>query len=285
MTAPIFVRDLCIALAHKVEPERLFVILTSYMDESGTHAGSPVTVMAAVLGNIGQWSRFQCKLDRLKKTYGFKTFHTKKFKAKAGDFSGWPDDKCLSLIAELSYLTGQSLMHGSVFSISEELYLKLQADMPPKVRVDSRYGLCFRICLLNQIVEIDRRLSHHKKYGETRLNIVLESGHKNAGDVVRIFEEEREALGRAGHLLAGVTFAKKDECDPLMVSDFLAHSAYLSGTGFIDKPDTINPGIKEKTGLTHLAFDLAGIERVKAAMIAKHESRRAWGAAKQSQPQ
>jgi hypothetical protein len=64
------------------------MIITSYMDESGTHGGSPATAMAAIMGNVAQWSRFQMEMDKLKKRYGFKVFHTKKFKAKAGDFRG-----------------------------------------------------------------------------------------------------------------------------------------------------------------------------------------------------
>ena len=34
-----FARKWCIAFAHRLEPERIFVILTAYLDESGTHDG------------------------------------------------------------------------------------------------------------------------------------------------------------------------------------------------------------------------------------------------------
>jgi hypothetical protein len=50
MNAPLhpsdFVGELCIALAHRWEPERLFMALayTGYLDESGTHEGSEVTI-------------------------------------------------------------------------------------------------------------------------------------------------------------------------------------------------------------------------------------------------
>jgi hypothetical protein len=45
------------------------VILSSYFDESGTHDASPVTIMAGILGNAGQWIRFQKELDGL--NFGF----------------------------------------------------------------------------------------------------------------------------------------------------------------------------------------------------------------------
>src|ERR1700730_13762739 len=46
---PDLLRRLCIALFHRWRPGRIFVILTSYHDEAGTHGGSPVTVMAGVM--------------------------------------------------------------------------------------------------------------------------------------------------------------------------------------------------------------------------------------------
>jgi Protein of unknown function (DUF3800) len=54
------------AFAHRWEPERIFVILTAYLDESGTHGGSPVTVMAGMLANARQWKAFERNFQRLK---------------------------------------------------------------------------------------------------------------------------------------------------------------------------------------------------------------------------
>jgi hypothetical protein len=162
------------------------VIITSYMDESGTHKGLRRTTMAAIMGNARQWSRFESELDKIKKQYAFQVFHTKDFKSKSGEFSEWSNEKCLAVVSKLSLLTGQGLMHGSVFGVTDEIYKRYRVQMPPRVRLESKYGLCFRMCLINQISEIDRRLSSHKKYGSTRLHVVVESGHKNAGDAERL---------------------------------------------------------------------------------------------------
>ena len=58
------------------------MILTAYFDESGTHVGSAVTVMGGIMANARQWAKFEPGFDGLKKKYGFKIFHTKKFKKK-----------------------------------------------------------------------------------------------------------------------------------------------------------------------------------------------------------
>ena len=74
-------------------PGQVFVILTAFLDEAGTHAGSPITVMAGVLGTANQWRRFEAELTKLKSRYGFEVFHTKQFKARSGEFRDWSAEK------------------------------------------------------------------------------------------------------------------------------------------------------------------------------------------------
>jgi hypothetical protein len=117
MNAPLreldFVSGLCIALAHRFEPERLFLfVYTGYLDESGTHDGSAATVMGGVLARADQWQKFQKGFDRVKKEHGFRIFHTKKFKNKRGDFEGWTNQQCLALIGDLAGLTDIGLTDG-----------------------------------------------------------------------------------------------------------------------------------------------------------------------------
>ena len=266
-----FVRDLCLALAHRIERGRLFVILTSYMDESGTHGGSAATIMGAMLGSVAQWQRFENSVAKLQAQYGFRTLRMKEFRHKSGQFSKWSDHKCLSLSREMAQLTSAGLMHGSVFTLTEKDYVEQYRDGPndPKLRLDSRYGLCFRFCLIQQALEAISRLGSHKKFDRTKLNVVAECGHRNAGDAVRIFFEEKKSLQKEGiDLLAEVTFSKKDDCHPLMVADFLASSTYmLAGR---DPPLVTDPVLKtlpQSTGLTFHGFEPRGLAKYKAAGI------------------
>src|SRR3954469_9244307 len=109
MGAPSFIRELCIALAHRWEPERFFVIFTAYLDESGTHDGSPVTVVAGFMGTARQWEILGRRLRTIQESYGFKIFHATAFKSKSGEFKGWPDQKCLSLTEDLTDLAADNL--------------------------------------------------------------------------------------------------------------------------------------------------------------------------------
>lgn len=206
-------------------PGRLFVILTGYFDESGTHGGSPVTIMAGVLGTANQWRRFETELVKLKARYGFTVFHTKEFKDRSGEFWGWSAAKQSGLLAELVELLSNGFMRANVFTVmNEDFEQEYKGGLPAaprKLRLDTAYGMAFRYVLTDLLVEASQRLGTHKRFADTRMHVVVESGHRHAGDAKRIFDEtQRELNGLGSRLLATITFAKKSDCDPLMVADF-----------------------------------------------------------------
>jgi hypothetical protein len=170
-------------------------------------------------------------------------------------------------------------MHGTQFRVRENLYLRYKSGLPRKFRPDSRYGLCFRICLAHQITEMARRLSTHKKFADTRLYVVMESGHNNSKDAERIFHEFKKKMGDASPLLASITFSAKDDCDPLMIADFLAHSAFIKTDAEIALMESgFIPATKERTGLTYFEYGENGIETMLEEIHKKHEARLTWGA-------
>jgi hypothetical protein len=152
MCAPVrnygFIEELCIALAHRWEPERLFVIFTGYFDEADTHGPSPTVIMAGYVGHAYQWMRFEKNLSRLQERDGFNIFHAKNFKARSGEFSGWSDDKCDQLVVDLLELV-RNLTQGITVALSRVRYLNeyRAPPIPKKMNLDSQYGACFRVCL------------------------------------------------------------------------------------------------------------------------------------------
>lgn len=278
------IAELCIALAHRWEPERIFVILTAYLDESGTHDGSPVTVMGGIVANAGQWKRFEARFRGVKKRHHFKIFHTKKFKKRNGDFKGWSDRQMLALMNELGQITSAAFTEGVTMALDNELYERdyKGGQTPKKLRLDSKYGLCFRQCLLFFILEGLKRI-HRDQY--PKLHFVLESGHKNAGDALRIFNEvKKELQGNDCDMLGDLVFADKDQCDPLMMADFLAHTAFMMdgksdgpqypiGLHPIPRP----PMRRDETGVTHLTFKPGGLADIKSVLADRLKSKSAPG--------
>jgi len=129
---------------------------TGYLDESGTHGGSAVTVMGGVMANARQWSNFAKQFARLKKRHRFTIFHTKKFKARRGDFDGWSDEQCLALLADLAAATDDAFTEGVAMALENATYENdyKGGEKPNKLRLDSKYGLCFRQCLYLFILEV-----------------------------------------------------------------------------------------------------------------------------------
>ena len=72
-------------------------------------------------------------------------------------------------------------------------------------------------------------LSEFKRLHELRLRIVLESGHKNAGDVVRMYNWAQSR--QTSPTLASLTFGDKKTCLPLAAADLFAYSARGLETG------------------------------------------------------
>jgi uncharacterized protein DUF3800 len=164
-------------------------VYTAYLDESGTHDGLPITVMGGVLARAEQWRDFEKKFAAVQSQYGFRVWHTKKFKKKAGDFRGWTDEKCHDLYWSMRDVTAFGLTDVVALTLDNASYEAdyKAGDLPRKARLDTKYGLCFRFCLVHFVQEVLKRKRRNRI---PPLHIVLEAGHANFGDAERIFQEE-----------------------------------------------------------------------------------------------
>lgn len=247
------------------------MILTAYLDESGTHGGSPTTVMSGVMAHAKQWARFQVELDKLKRKFGFTVFHAKEFRNTKGEFHGWPPEQYPALLHDMM-VASSSLMEATTCTLPNADYEEFYrgGENLRKLRLDSKYGLCFRYCLTHFIMEAVRRLRTHKRFGETKLHAVMESGHKNAGDAERIFYEVKKELQTLGlNILGTIAFADKDECDPLMIADYLAYGGLaMERAGRNEPPAAELPASASRTtGMTNMKFTPEGLATLKAQLI------------------
>jgi hypothetical protein len=220
---PSFIRELCMTLAHRWEPGHRFMLFTGFIDESDTHGSQPNVVMSAFLGSAAQWELFNRRLRKLRRDYGFAIFHATDFKSQTGEFKDWPDQKCISLVNDLTELVRDELTEGIVTWLPHALYRdEFLAKLPHKMHRASQYGVCFQATLERLTkVTLDQRGNH-------RLSIVLEDGHDNAGDAGRIFKERRERYRQGdASFLRTFTLASKQDSPELMACDFLAHAVAM----------------------------------------------------------
>jgi len=204
------------------------VIITAYMDESGTHAGSPLSVMSVFVGNVRQWVNFEKKANPLFRKFGVQTFHAKKLRAGHADFDGWTLNKKLSFVDRLGEIVNTTLAVGCSTVLSNYDYEKyyLSGHKPKKLPLDTAYGVMFRASLSfasHALLE----WPEWKKEKKRTLNVVLESGSDNSGDVRRLFNLFKGDLPEANRELIGsLSLMNKHECMPLAVADMLAYSVY-----------------------------------------------------------
>jgi Protein of unknown function (DUF3800) len=199
------------------------MIYTAYMDESGTHDPSPVTIMAGAYGTAAQWKDVEARIKELEKKRQFSMFHSKDLKSGHGSFKDWSSEQRLELVQDfLTILVDQLIKAGFVMQIENEDYDKYYSfrDGPTSTVLDTKYGLCFRGCLTHLLELVKSR--------EDTVNIVMEAGHKNSGDAARIFRQMKSAL-KAGceNLLGTLTLAAKKDCMLLGIADFLAYTSFM----------------------------------------------------------
>lgn len=222
-----YFRELCVALEHRWNPERLFVILTAYFDEADTHGPMPTIILSCFVGHAYQWQQFESELTKLQKRFGFKVFHSKHFRSKRGEFSGWSDHKRHNLVVALTDLISTTLISGISIHLERDRYLSeyRSPPIPRKLHLDSQYGVCFRGCM-------GALLQNMQERGNTdRLNIIMENGHENVWDCQRIFFDLQKRFKRTGKDILGTwTLETKENCRPLMIADMLtnAHSLMRS---------------------------------------------------------
>jgi hypothetical protein len=129
------------------------------------------------------------------------------------------------------------------------------------------------MCVIYFLLEMMKR-KYRKKF--PKLYVVLEAGHPNSGDAERIFLETKEEFGKLG-IIQSMTLATKDDCDPLMMADFIAHSTLLlnrraRALNRPTPPSQIVP--KGMLGITHLESTPQGLANLRQMASEKRRSNR-----------
>jgi hypothetical protein len=162
--------------------------MTAYFDESGTHGDSPTVIVAGFGATLAQWTGFEKRVRKLFGDFGIARFHAKDFRGTKGDFKGWDLQKKGIFNSRFLQIIDNQLSFAVAGITTPDEYLKHYREkrFPRGVRVDTIYGICFRTALLRATLDFEN--NPH----DWPLNVVLELGHKNAQDAVRIFQEVKK---------------------------------------------------------------------------------------------
>jgi hypothetical protein len=200
------------------------MILTAYYDESGTHKDSPATVLAGFVGDTNDWVDFEIEWAKVLRAFKITHIRAKHLAHRQGQHKDWSASQVDELEASILYLLQERKhMFASKTVLRDDEYKMFYVGGGPekKERLDTRYGLCFR-SLLHFIPQMERISGAHC------INFILESGHKNAGDAFRIFEEIQEDRNIPWRdILGSFTVGLKQKSPALQAADYLAYLSYL----------------------------------------------------------
>jgi Protein of unknown function (DUF3800) len=217
---------LALAVFHDWEPDRrLFVIISIFIDESGTHQGSPIMTLGGRVARLGQWVDFDRAWRRLLKREGLDYFHGTEFRGKKGQFKGWKDARCASFLSEAQKLVGKYTLFGFAVTMKHDDYKDVYraGNKPNKLKVDSKYGLCFRLCLLH----VPRVIRRSLKSKTLQVNFVLESGDPGSGDAKPVLDEAKKfAPTELSEVLGILSYGDKKTIPGLQAADLIAFSAF-----------------------------------------------------------
>jgi hypothetical protein len=145
------------------------LIVTTYIDEAGTHGTAPHMIMGALVGRLGQWADFDKKWRKMLRRNGISYFHSKKLKHTDGPFKGWSRPKKIALIATASDIQRDTTLFGLSVKIRQSDYEQhyKSGERPQKVPLDTMYGLVSD--MWQSLLWIQRK----KLLGEKISNLIL----------------------------------------------------------------------------------------------------------------
>ncbi|MCH8112992.1 MAG: DUF3800 domain-containing protein [Proteobacteria bacterium] len=281
-------RSFSFGVFHDWDPERLLVILTAYLDESGTHDGSPITLMSGWVGKAGRWNQYDKKWRHLLKKRQLSHIHTKDIVQGSGVFSNraeWPVDRREALFAKAADLAPRHALFGMTVFLRnddyDQVYANVMARKPRKLKLDTKYGICFSVCI-KYIFGTLENLGVDK---DLELHLILEQGHNNAGDAQRIFDDVFCKYAPPQHVEAvkSFSFLKKKEAPALQGADLLAYPSLmveLGGQADIS-PDSAFEAKVPKTNKScqvhRVPINIAYLEELRDNILEADDQRLAWG--------
>lgn len=264
------------------------MILTAYLDESGTHAGTRFLTVGGFIGQARDWREFDRRWKKMCVKAGRDYIHGKEvFKATRNRAAY---EREVALIDRMTALTERYAMAGFSCTINRADYQECYREPlrgVRKARCESEYALCVKV-LAYEIAALVGRSFPDKR---PRIHFILEEGHVNAGDAVRAFHElKQKAPEDLVEALGTISFGEKKRFPGLQAADSMAHVAFKSdekGIDLVEHEVTFSDDFTLKalrnTGshLLKYGIDAKALTGWRDDALAEAERRRAWGARRQ----
>jgi hypothetical protein len=159
-------------------------VLKVYMDETGTHDGSPIVAVSAYIGMPSAWRSWIKKWKAAK--HPIKVFHSTDCANLRGEFEGWTNERRDSFVANLlSIMPGEKIL-GVVIAIQmDDLKNVPESDKELLKTMGDPYGCCFQWSVLS-VMELAGKFVRSK-----RIKFIHEVNNSK-GEAIKSFQFVRQ---------------------------------------------------------------------------------------------
>jgi hypothetical protein len=207
------------------------VMLTAYLDESGTHAEASSMVLAGYVATVDQWSEFYREWTALLKAENVHVLHRTDIESFHGEFKrskGWDDTRKLRVLRAAHEIIKKWTEIGRAVAV-------IQADFDGVMLgvIKRAFGGAYGFLAGQYIVEISKWARDTNQPGP--IQYVFEAGAKGRRQVDRMcslmFEKPprgiiRQRDWREVMRFGGWSFQRKECVRQLQAADFIAYEAY-----------------------------------------------------------
>lgn len=187
-----------------------------FVDESGTHDGSPALIVAAYVGRPADWRKFTKSWNFQKKPIG--VFHAVDCANLRNEFDGWDVHRRNIYVSKLLPVIARSNIRGIVQGI---VMKDFNEAMKENKRLAEIFGNPYQVCFLWALQFI--LSSAFLAQTEEKFAIIHEC-NQYTGDALAAYDYIKKNADWGDNLVS-IAFADKKEFVPLQAADVLAYEA------------------------------------------------------------
>jgi hypothetical protein len=194
-------------------------LLAGYFDDSGTHPGSPVVVVAGAIGSTDQWDAFDAKCDRLFSAplpgkRAIREFHLVDCQNGNGEFEGYTRAESDALTHDFRQLIIDAGIYSIAFAVDGEAWSELVTG-PHRIWLGSAEQQCFISC-------IDRALTWARSLpgSDHRIALMFDEGRRT-DTLEQIVELYRRRTAMHPEPVS-IDFGRVADFRPLQAADYVS---------------------------------------------------------------
>jgi len=184
-------------------------VLVCYLDDSGGDGDVPAITIGGYVAGLLAWEEFEPLGAAVLQGHGVDCLHGKKFHHSKDAFKGWGSAKKRAFVEDLYTPFRSRAVLGVAFSGMKAEMTRVRRDEGLNKNL-SHYGAAFLISL--NMLLADPGLRRWLSVEGIDLSFIVETGHKNDGDLVKVFNIVKKALERKDGMGQSISFADKKSC-------------------------------------------------------------------------